>query len=196
MLILARFMESIRWVDKTNTDKHKNDVKAQVASWYPPLRQLTNARLDASSPESTKHPNAVISRLHTFFRRMAKRTGFSVAFYVASQLPYIGPFVYPVASFATFNKAVGPAPAAGIFLLGLVLPKRILIVFFQSFFSSRSLMRVLVSLSQPVLHCNFLGTLTEVNTRSSLFLSRSAITAPAIFRSDSIHTKPKIPMVL
>lgn len=69
----------------------------------------------------------------------------SLAIYLLSMLPLVGRFVLPAASFYTFNKAVGPVPAVAIFGSGLFLPKRLLVVFLQSYFSSRSLMRELVS---------------------------------------------------
>ncbi|KAI4205273.1 MAG: hypothetical protein LQ350_000595 [Teloschistes chrysophthalmus] len=61
-----------------------------------------------------------------------------------SYLPYIGRFVLPAASFYTFNNAVGPIPATVIFGSGIFLPRRYLVVFLQSYFSSRSLMRELL----------------------------------------------------
>jgi hypothetical protein len=54
--------------------------------------------------------------------------------------------VLPAASFYTFNKAVGLTPAAAVFGGGLFLPRKYLVIFLQSYFSSRSLMRELVRL--------------------------------------------------
>lgn len=182
-------MESIRWVDKTNTDKHKDDANAHIVSWYAPLQQLTDTRLGAS-PETKEPRNAALSRLHTFFQRMAKRSLFSVGIYFASQLPYVGPLVYPVATFTTFHRAVGPVPAAGIFLLGIILPKRLLIIFFQSFFSSRSMMRVLVSVKQFHPRCS-----TEANISCVHLIPHAAFKASTILRSHPIYYKSKVSMV-
>jgi hypothetical protein len=52
--------------------------------------------------------------------------------------------VLPAASFYTFNKSVGWQPAVVIFGSGIFLPKKYLIMFLQSYFSSRTLMRELV----------------------------------------------------
>lgn len=50
----------------------------------------------------------------------------------------------PAASFFTFNRVVGLGPAAIVFGTGLFLPRRYLIIFLQSYFASRSLMRELL----------------------------------------------------
>jgi len=81
-----------------------------------------------------------------FLMRFGRRAGISLAIYLLSFLPYLGRFVLPAASFYTFNKAVGTQPAVLIFGTSIILPKRYLIMFLQSYFSSRSLMRELVSL--------------------------------------------------
>ena len=50
----------------------------------------------------------------------------------------------PAASFFTFKKAVGAAPATLVFGLGLFLPKEYLIIFLQTYYSSRSFAAQLV----------------------------------------------------
>jgi hypothetical protein len=79
-----------------------------------------------------------------FLLRFSRRAGISLAIYLLSFLPLVGRFVLPAASFYTFNNAVGPVPATLIFGIGIFLPRRYLVVFLQSYFSSRSLMRELV----------------------------------------------------
>ena len=105
-----------------------------------------------------------------FFIRFGRRAGISLAIYGLSYLPIIGRFVLPAASFYTFNKAVGPVPATVIFGSGVFLPRRYLIVFLQSYFSSRSLMRELVS-------SHSMGQLKRLlliqNTARTLFLSHT-----------------------
>jgi hypothetical protein len=61
-----------------------------------------------------------------------------------SFLPVIGRFVLPAASFYTFQHSVGTQPALAIFGTSIFLPRRYLVTFLQSYFSSRSLMRELV----------------------------------------------------
>jgi len=79
-----------------------------------------------------------------FLIRFGRRAAISLAIYALSYLPIVGRFVLPAASFYTLNNTVGPIPAAVIFGSGIFLPRRYLIVFLQSYFSSRSLMRELV----------------------------------------------------
>ncbi|KAF2495719.1 hypothetical protein BU16DRAFT_397753 [Lophium mytilinum] len=73
-----------------------------------------------------------------------RRAGISLAIYALSFLPYVGRFVLPAASFYTFNNAVGLTPALVIFGSSVFLPKRYIVMFLQSYFSSRSLMRELL----------------------------------------------------
>lgn len=137
--ILFRFMGSLYWVDQTYVQKHKSDDPQTLrAMYYPNLRMYSTH----GDPNSKKSPmDAIIA----FLIRYGRRAGISLAVYALSYLPYIGRFVLPAASFYTFNKAVGPKPAAIIFGSSVFLPKRYLVVFLQSYFSSRSLMRELVS---------------------------------------------------
>lgn len=133
------FMESLRWVDTTYIQKHQSDdPKGLRAMYYPNLRMYsTKGNMGTSKP--------VAQALVAFAKRYSRRVGMWLGIYLLSLLPVVGRFVMPAASFYTFNKAVGPAPAAVIFGSGLVLPRRFLIVFLHSYFASRSLMRELVS---------------------------------------------------
>ena len=81
-----------------------------------------------------------------FSWRFGRRGLLSLGVYFASFLPVVGRFVLPAASFYTFNNAVGTPAAVVIFGSGLVVPKRYLVMFLQSYFSSRSMMRELVRL--------------------------------------------------
>lgn len=56
----------------------------------------------------------------------------------------MGRLVLPAASFYTFNKSAGLGPSLLIFGTGLFLPRRYLVIFLQSYFTSRSLMRELL----------------------------------------------------
>lgn len=53
-------------------------------------------------------------------------------------------FVLPAASFYSLNKAAGLVPAGVVFSLGLLLPRRWMVVFLQGYFASRGLMRELL----------------------------------------------------
>ena len=132
-------MDSLEWVDQTYIQKHKSeDPKTLRAMYYPNLRMYT------THGDTSKH-RAPKDAAIAFLVRFGRRAGISLVIYLLSYLPVVGRFVLPAASFYTFNNAVGPVPAAVIFGSGIFLPRRYLVVFLQSYFSSRSLMRELVS---------------------------------------------------
>ncbi|RDI77348.1 putative helicase [Venturia inaequalis] len=132
------FMESLDWVDRTYIAKHRSDDPAKLrAMYYPNLRQYST---HGDTSQKKKPKDAVLN----FLIRFGKRSGISLIIYALSFIPYIGRFVLPAASFYTFQKAVGTQPAVIIFFPSIFLPKRYLVMFLQSYFSSRSLMRELL----------------------------------------------------
>lgn len=131
-------MESLRWVDSTYIEKHKSDHPEGLRALYYPHLRMYSVRRDGATTST------LASSLKTFVIRYGRRTATSLAVYLLSLLPVVGIFVIPAASFYAFNKGVGPIPAVVIFGSGLVVPKRIVVMFLQSYFSSRSLMRELV----------------------------------------------------
>jgi len=136
-------MDSLDWVDRTYYQKHKSEDPSKLrATYYENMRQY-----DTHGPTSVERkPNKGVKKgVQVFLVRYGRRAGLSLAIYLLSFVPYIGRFVLPAASFYTFNKAVGPQPAIAIFGVGIFLPKHYLVTFLQSYFSSRSLMRELVS---------------------------------------------------
>jgi hypothetical protein len=137
-------MESLNWVDRTYMQMHKSDDPRELrALYYPNLMMYSTHR--ASDPGEKKSPiDAVLAVLAKF----GKRAGISIAVYLFSFLPVIGRFVLPAASFYTFRKAVGTAPAVALFATSIFLPKHYLVMFLQTYFSSRTLMRELVSFVQ------------------------------------------------
>ncbi|KAJ5198053.1 uncharacterized protein N7498_007170 [Penicillium cinerascens] len=132
------FMESIQWVDTTYIQKHKSDDPHNLrAMYYPPLVMFpTKGGARSSRPMS----EAVMAFVH----RYAKRMGMLLGIYLLSLTPIVGRFVMPAASFYTFRKHVGTAPAAAIFGAGLILPKAFIVRFLHTYFASRSLMRELL----------------------------------------------------
>lgn len=134
------FMESIRWVDQTYVQKHKSDDPSQLrAMYYPTLKMYsTHGTLEK------KQKRSFLDGVIIFASKHGKRAAISLAVYLLTFIPKIGPFVLPAASFYTFNKAVGPVPASVIFAGGFFLPKRYMVSFLQTYFSSRSLMSQLL----------------------------------------------------
>lgn len=136
----GRFMDSLQWVDQTYYAKHKSEDPHKLRATYYNVLQMYEAHGDTSKHRAPK------DAAFAFLVRFGRRAGISLAIYALSYLPYVGRFVLPAASFYTFNNAAGPIPAAIIFGSGIFLPRRYVIVFLQSYFSSRSLMRELVCL--------------------------------------------------
>lgn len=132
-------MDSLQWVDQTYTQKHKSEDPNTLRAMYYP-----NLRLYSTHGDTSKHRPPMDAAL-AFLVRFGRRAGISLAIYMLSYLPYVGRFVLPAASFYTFNKAAGPIPAIAIFGSGIFLPRRYLVIFLQSYFSSRSLVRELVN---------------------------------------------------
>ena len=130
------FMDSLAWVDQTYATKHKGENPDDLrAMYYPHLKMY-----DEGQQRRTPY-DAMIA----FLWRFGRRAALSLVVYLASFIPYVGRFVLPAASFYAFNKAVGTPAAVVIFSSGLFVPKTYLVMFLQSYFSSRSLMRDLVS---------------------------------------------------
>ncbi|ROW07409.1 hypothetical protein VMCG_03725 [Cytospora schulzeri] len=132
------FMESLKWVDTTYVQMHKHDDPKNLREmYYPNLRQYT-PRDGSTSTSSTAEA------ISMFLYRFARKAMISMAVYALSYLPIVGRFVLPAASFYTFNAAVGLGPASVLFGTGIFLPRKYLVIFLQTYFASRSLMRELL----------------------------------------------------
>ncbi|KAK8015890.1 transmembrane protein UsgS [Apiospora marii] len=142
------FMDSLKWVDMTYVQKHKHDNPNEIRDMYYP--NLSKYKVKDGSTHTTSTAEAVSMFLYRFGRKAA----ISLAIFGLSYIPYVGRFVLPAASFYTFNKAVGLGPAAIIFGTGVVLPKKYLIIFLQTYFASRSLMRELLEPYFSRVHMN------------------------------------------
>lgn len=137
-LTLNSFMESLRWVDSTYVQKHKHeDPKNLRDMYYPNMRQYTPR-------DGSTATNSTAEAISMFLYRFARKAAISIAVYSLSYLPIVGRFVLPAASFYTFNAAVGLGPASVIFGTGIFLPRRYLVIFLQTYFASRSLVRELL----------------------------------------------------
>ena len=134
------FMDSLQWVDQTYIRKHNSDDPTNLrAMYYPALKMYST-----HGAREKKEQRSVVDGVILIATRYGRRAAISLAIYAATFIPYIGRFVLPAASFYTFNKAVGPVPAGIVFASGLVIPKRYMVSFLQTYFSSRSLMRQLL----------------------------------------------------
>ena len=134
------FMDSLRWVDQTYIQKHKSDDPTKLRAMYYPMLQMYSTH-DNFEKREKRGP---LDRVLLYVGRYGRRAGISLTIYALTFLPVVGRFVLPAASLYTFNKAVGPVPAVAVFACGLVVPKRYMVSFLQTYFSSRSLMRHLL----------------------------------------------------
>lgn len=131
-------MDSLQWVDMTYVQKHKDEDPDKLRDmYYPNLRQY-------SVKDGSMHTSSTAQAVSLFLYRFLRKGLISLAVFGASYLPYVGRFVLPAASFYTFNRAVGLGSASLIFGVGVCLPRRYLVIFLQSYFASRSLMRELL----------------------------------------------------
>jgi hypothetical protein len=131
-------MQSLQWVDITYVQKHKQENPGELRDmFYPNLRMYRKT-------DGSTHSESTAQAVSMFLYKFARRGALSVGIYLLSYVPIIGRFVLPTASFYTFNRAVGLGPALAIFGTGIFLPRRYLVVFLQTYFSSRSLMRELL----------------------------------------------------
>ncbi|ROT37886.1 transmembrane protein UsgS [Sodiomyces alkalinus F11] len=132
------FMDSLRWVDLTYVRKHKQDDPDSLRDmYYPNLKMYKPA-------DGSTHSTSTAEAVSVFLLRFARKGAISLAVFALSYLPVVGRFVLPAASFYTLHKAVGLGPASVIFGTGVFLPRRYLVIFLQSYFASRTLMRELL----------------------------------------------------
>jgi hypothetical protein len=132
-------MDSLQWVDQTYMQKHKDEDPAMLRQMY-----YSNLRMYPKRDGST-HSKSTAEALTMLLVKLSRKAGISLAIFCLAYVPVVGRFVLPGASFYTFEKAVGFGPAALIFGTGIFLPRRFLVIFLQSYFTSRTLMRELVS---------------------------------------------------
>ncbi|KAF2102238.1 transmembrane protein UsgS [Rhizodiscina lignyota] len=132
------FMDSLDWVDRTYIAKHRGEDPRQLRAMYYENLRLYPTHGDPREGKGKR--DAIIA----FLIRYGRRAGISLAIYALSHVPVVGRFVLPAASFYTFHAAVGTQPAVIIFGTAIFLPRRYLVTFLQSYFSSRSLMRELL----------------------------------------------------
>lgn len=162
-------MDSLRWVDQTYLQKHASQDPHDLRALYYPHLKSYPKHGDSTSPKKPK------DALVAFLIRYARKASISLAVYLLSYLPVVGRFVLPAASFYTFNKAVGLKPALVIFGSSVVLPRRYLVVFLQSYFASRSLVRDLVCICIRLANTAAqLITHTSLSRTSAAFLLRKS----------------------
>ncbi|KAK9456447.1 hypothetical protein V1511DRAFT_497588 [Dipodascopsis uninucleata] len=166
------FMQALRFIDIIYFQMHPekaadavllddkgNEIQLSVPSrFYTPLSMypIDGAERLVPPPPSTipgEGPNSKTRRgtrrasdkATVFVRRYLRRAFISTSVYLLSHTPYIGKLVLPLASFLSFRKTVGLTPAIVVFGAGLFIPKKWMIMFFASYWGTRSLTRELLS---------------------------------------------------
>lgn len=122
----------------TYVQKHKNDKPDELRDMYYPNLSMYPKRDGSTNSTSTAESTSMS------LWRSARKGGISLGIFAASYLPVVGQLVLPAASFYTFNKTVGLGPASVIFGTSIFLPKTYLVIFLQTYYASRSLVRELL----------------------------------------------------
>jgi hypothetical protein len=87
---LCRFMKSVEWVDYTYVAKHKSDDPSTLRKLYYPTLSLY--RPGQPVPVSPQKENKVGHNAGAaFVKRYARRAAISLAVYLLTFMPYIGP---------------------------------------------------------------------------------------------------------
>ncbi|KAK6331750.1 hypothetical protein TWF718_002292 [Orbilia javanica] len=147
------FMESLSWVDQTYLQKHQNENPStlrppyhQTLILYPKHSHPPSHKSASSSSQSkgSKLAAAIAQKQTVFIKQMLKKGLISLGVYISSLLPFAGAFVLPAASAWSVHPAVGIGPALGVFVAGLFVPRKHMVIVLQAYHASRSLVRTLL----------------------------------------------------
>jgi len=145
-------MMSLAWVDKTYLAKHLPVTVTNPGAAVPQEMQsrLYHPTLSLYEPHNVSRVTdgkalKKNSPLKAFLLRSARKGGISLGIYLATFIPFIGPFVLPVSSIYSLNSVTGPLPA-GVFAFCsfFIFPKSLTVKILQTYFTSRSLVRDLL----------------------------------------------------
>ncbi|EGX46976.1 hypothetical protein AOL_s00097g215 [Orbilia oligospora ATCC 24927] len=153
------FMESLSWVDQTYLQKHQNDNPStlrppyhQNLILYPKNGPASSSSSSTRSSSSSSPPQSKSSKLAAtiaqkqtdFIKQMLKKGLISLIVYISSLIPWAGILVLPAASAWSLHPTVGIGPALGVFLTGLFVPRKQMVIVLQAYHASRSLVRTLL----------------------------------------------------
>ncbi|KAK6346008.1 hypothetical protein TWF730_010342 [Orbilia blumenaviensis] len=146
------FMESLSWVDQTYLQKHKDENPSTLRPLYHQNLILHPKNSGPPSSSSSSQPQSQTSKLATtiaqkqmdFIKQMLKKGLISLIVYLTSMIPFAGILVLPAASAWSVHPAVGIGPAIAIFLTGLFVPRKQMVISLQAYHASRSLVRTLL----------------------------------------------------
>ncbi|KAF3915106.1 hypothetical protein ABW20_dc0100437 [Dactylellina cionopaga] len=136
------FMESLNWVDTTYLRKHADDHPQHLRPLYHQnlvLWEKGGAKADNKDGQLVKS-----KKQNEFVMRMARKGAISLAVYISSMVPFLGRFVLPAASAFSAHPAAGIGPAIVVFIAGLFVPRKNMVIALQAYYASRSLVRQLL----------------------------------------------------
>ncbi|KAK6540342.1 hypothetical protein TWF694_009145 [Orbilia ellipsospora] len=136
------FMESLNWVDVTYLRKHSSEHPQNLRAPY--YQNLVLWEKGAKANETRGGDRRGGARQNEFLRGMAKKGIISLVVYLSSMVPLAGKLVLPAASAFSVHPAVGIGPAIGVFVAGLFVPRKRIVVVLQAYHASRTLMRQLL----------------------------------------------------
>ncbi|GES88744.1 transmembrane protein UsgS [Rhizophagus clarus] len=126
------FIESLHHVDLTYIKKHEGEQDLR-----PPY-----------APALERHPYGTNywNEMFQYLKRTWNKIKIAIILYFLSLLPFVGVFVYPVASAYALIDSLGyfPAITIGVFMYVIPGTKSFTMVFLESLYSSRAMMRELL----------------------------------------------------
>jgi hypothetical protein len=126
------FIESLRHVDYTYIKKHEGEQNLR-----PPY-----------TPALERYPYGTErwDEMFQYLKRTWNKFKIALLLYFLSLLPFFGAFVYPVASAYALVNSLGPIPAITIGVFMYIIPgtKPFAMIFLETLYSSRAMMRELL----------------------------------------------------
>ncbi|ODQ79643.1 hypothetical protein BABINDRAFT_162019 [Babjeviella inositovora NRRL Y-12698] len=137
------FLTSLAFVDSVYLHKHPERTERQyhqhLVLFKKVPRQRTKVTDYVSKVVSFFHLNGNTVDLSEVVVRYLKRTAITLAVYLLSSIPGIGPLVVSIVSFYSFNGVVGTPAAVAVFTIFLFTPKRTTIVLLSAFWGARGI---------------------------------------------------------
>ncbi|CAG8473860.1 1693_t:CDS:2 [Diversispora eburnea] len=130
------FIESLRNVDFEHIKKHKEGDEDELRPPYAPALE----RYQYSSG------SGYWKEMIQYLKRTGNQLKKVIALFLLSLLPFVGGFVYPIASAYALVNSLGKVPAIIVGILMYITPgtKSFAIIFLETLYSSRALMRELL----------------------------------------------------
>ncbi|CAG8511958.1 2195_t:CDS:2 [Funneliformis caledonium] len=128
------FIESLRNVDTKYLKKHQGEQNLR-ASYAPALEKYQYG-----------HDTVYLNEMFQYLKRTWNQIKIALLLYFLSLLPYVGKIVYPAASAYALINSLGyfPAITVGVFMYIIPGTKPFAIIFLETLYSSRAMMRELL----------------------------------------------------